>query len=203
METADQTSSPAVSAPATSNGMKTNPVNKSPPSQKDGVLLQGIIEANETYIDGKPRKPNKRQDFEPSKWERGRDKIPVIGAVESGSKVVAQVAENLIGLRILEFIRSVVNFKDSELITDEFQAYELVGKEVKHPIINHQEQFVGGDAHTNTIEGFWSLLKWAWYGQHCHYQIGYTPLYVTEGCYKYNYGDMNIFRKFFTEFMRL
>ena len=169
-------------------------------AKKGGALLQGIIEADETYIGGKPRKPNKREDFEPSKRGRGTDKAAIIGAVERGGKVVAQLAPNLTGRTILEFIRSVVNLKDSELITDEFRAYELVGKELKHTIINHQEQFVDGDTHTNTIEGFWSLLKRAWYGQHHHYQTGYTPLYVAEGCYKYNYRDHeSIFDKFVGE----
>ena len=63
--------------------------------KKGNFLLQGIIEANETYVGGKPRKPNKREDFEPSKRGRGTEKTPVIGAVERGRKVVAQVAENL------------------------------------------------------------------------------------------------------------
>ncbi len=41
--------------------------------------------------------------------------------------------------------------------------------------------------HTNTIEGFWSLLKRAWYGQHHHYSREYTGLYVAEATYKYNH----------------
>lgn len=154
-------------------------------AKKGGALLQGIIEADETYIGGKPRKPNKREDFEPSKRGRGTDKDAIIGAVQRGGKVVAQLAPNLTGRTILEFIRSVVNLKDSKLITDEYHAYNAVGKEMKHAVINHAEQFVGGNTHTNTIEGFWSLLKRDWYGQHHHYQTGYTPLYVAEGCYKY------------------
>ena len=92
--------------------------------------------------------------------------------------------------------------QDSELITDEFVAYHTVGKEMKHKIINHQEQFVDGDVHTNTIEGFWSLLKRAWYGLHHHYSTWYTPLYVVEACYKYNYRNVdNIFGKFVNESM--
>ncbi len=64
---------------------------------------------------------------------------------------MAQMSEQLTGRKILEFFRSFVNIKDSELITDEFQAYNLIGKEMKHAVINHQEQFVDGDTHTNTI----------------------------------------------------
>ena len=87
------------------------------------------------------------------------DKDAIIGAVQRGGKVVAQLAPNLTGRTILEFIRSAANLKGSELITDEFQAYNLIGKEMKHAVINHKVQFADGDTHTNTIEGFWSLLK--------------------------------------------
>ena len=57
--------------------------------KKGNFLLQGIIEADETYIGGKPRKPNKREDSESSKRGRGTEKTTVIGAVERGGKVVA------------------------------------------------------------------------------------------------------------------
>ena len=169
-------------------------------SKKGGSLLQGIIEADETYIGGKPRKENKREDREPAKRGRGTDKTPVIGAVERGGKVVAQVAENLTGRTILEFIKRAVKIEDSELMTDEFHAYNAIGREMKHQIVNHQERFVDGDVHTNTIEGFWSLLKRAWYGSHHHYTTGFTPLYVAERCYVYNYRDLEcIWTKFINE----
>ncbi len=88
-------------------------------------------------------------------------------------------------------------------MTDEYKAYLTLGKEMKHHIIDHQEQFVDGDVHTNTIEGFWSLLKRAWYGSHHHYWTEYTPLYVAEACYKYNYRSIeSIFDKFVNESMR-
>lgn len=172
-------------------------------AKKGGALLQGIIEADETYIGGKPRKANKKEDRENAKRGRGTEKDAIIGAVQRGGKVVAQLAPNLTGRTILNFIKSFVNIKDSELITDEYHAYNLVGRELKHTIINHQEQFVDGDTHTNTIEGFWSLLKRAWYGSHHHYQTAYTPLYVAEGCYKYNYREMDMFTKFIRDSMRV
>ena len=89
-------------------------------SKKGGALLQGIIEADEAYIGGKPRKENKKEDREPAKRGRGTDKTAVIGAVERGGKVVAQVAENLTGRTILKFIKKAVKIEDSELMTDEF-----------------------------------------------------------------------------------
>ena len=168
------------------------------------IVLQGIIEADETYIGGKPRKPNKREDFEPSKRGRGTDKTAVIGAVERGGQVVAEVAKGLTGRAILEFIRRVVNVRESELMTDEYHAYNALSSQMKHEVINHQVQFVDGDTHTNTIEGFWSLLKRAWYGQHHHYSVEYTPLYVAERCYVYNNRHREtIFWKFIRQSMIL
>ena len=172
-------------------------------AKKGGAGLEGIIEVDETYIGGKPRKKNKRSDDEPAKRGRGTQKTAIIGAVQRGGKVVAQVADQLTGRSILKFIRSFVNLKDSELITDEYRADNLIGKEMKHAVINHKEQFADGETHTNTIEGFWSLLKRAWYGSHHHYQTGYIPLYVAEACYKSNYRNVDsIFDKFVNESMR-
>ena len=164
------------------------------------IVLQGIIEADETYIGGKPRKENKKEDREPAKRGRGTSKTAVIGAVARGGEVVAEVAKGLTGRDILEFIRRVVNIKESELMTDEYYAYNALSGQLKHEVINHQEQYVDGDKHTNTIEGFWSLLKRAWYGQHHHYTTGYTPLYVAERCYVYNNRHREtIFWKFLKE----
>lgn len=141
----------------------------------------------------------KKEDFEPSKRGRGTKKDAILGAVQRGGKVIAQLAPKFTGQCILQFICFVVNLKNSELITDEYQAYNLIGCELKHSVINHQEQYADGETHTNTIEGFWSLLKRAWYGQHHHYQTRYTPLYVAEACYKYNYRETDIFWKFLRE----
>ena len=58
-------------------------------AKKGGAGLEGIIEADETYISGKPRKKNKRSDDEPAKRGRGTQKTAIIGAVQRGGKVVA------------------------------------------------------------------------------------------------------------------
>lgn len=103
------------------------------------IVLQGIIEADETYIGGKPRKENKKEDCEPSPRGRGTSKIAVIGTVERGGQVVAEVAKGLTGRAILEFIRRVVNVGHSELMTDEYHAYNALSSQLKHYVINHQE----------------------------------------------------------------
>ena len=125
----------------------------------NALLLQGIIEVDETYIGGKPRKANKKEDRKPAKRGRGTDKTAVIGAVERGGKVVVQVAEKLTGQRILEFIKGFVKLDKSELMTDESHAHNALSSQLKHHVINHQEQYVDGDKHTNTIEVFGLYLS--------------------------------------------
>ena len=166
---------------------------------KENVILQGIVEADETYIGGKGRKNYDREDGEPRKRGRGTAKDAVLGAVARGGKVVAQLVENVKGSTIAKFIKKVVKTEDAELYTDQYRGYNEVGKEMKHETMNRSEKWEADGIHTNTIEGFWSFVKRAWYGQHHHYSTGYTPLYLAEACYKYNYRSENIFAKLLQE----
>ena len=152
-------------------------------------LLNGIVEADETYVGGKPRKGNKRENDKPAKRGRGTSKVPVIGAVERHGNVVAKVADQpgqLTGRGILQFVQSNVDPEESILITDEFSAYRAVRPYMNHAVINHSVQYVDEDTHTNTIESFWSLVKRAWMGTHHHYTRKHLPLFIAESCWKYN-----------------
>lgn len=151
-------------------------------------LLHGIVEADETYVGGKPRKGNKRDDDTPNKRGRGTSKVPVIGAIERGGRVVARVAlpRELNAKGIAKFIARFVDPYGSMLITDEYKGYVKVKETMLHAVINHSEVYADGHVHTNSIEGFWALIKRAWYGSHHHYSRKYMPLYIAETCYKFN-----------------
>ena len=69
------------------------------------------------------------------------------------------------------------------MITDEYKGYNRVSETMLHAIITHAESYADGHVHTNTIEGFWALIKRAWYGSHHHYSRKYMPLYIAETCY--------------------
>ena len=47
---------------------------------------------------------------------------------------------------------------------------------IRHHVIEHNDTYVEGEGHTNTIEGFWMQLKRAWYGTHTQY----SPTYAAE-----------------------
>ena len=150
------------------------------------ALLHGIVEADETYVGGKPRKGNKRDDDKPGKRGRGTKKVAVVGAVERHGRVSARVAEDLSAKGLSKFIARFVDTAASLLITDEWPGYNQIAATMRSARINHKVQYVDGQTHTNTIEGFWALVKRAWYGQHHHYSRKYMPLYIAESVYKYN-----------------
>ena len=151
-------------------------------------LLHGIVEADETYVGGKPRKKNNRDDDTHNKRGRGTKKIPVIGAVERGGRVVARVANpgDLSAKGIGNFIARFIDSAGTILITDEYKGYGRVHQTMLHAVICHKDAYADGLIHTNSIEGFWALVKRAWYGTHHHYSRKYMPLYIAEASYKYN-----------------
>jgi hypothetical protein len=162
------------------------------------IRLSGLIEADETFVGGRPRKPNRRDDDKPNPNRgRGTRKTAVIGAVERSGKVVAEVADDLSAKGVLSFIKRAIDPEAATLVTDENGAYNAVRRIMDHCVIQHSTHYVDGEIHTNTIEGVWSLLKRAWYGSHHHYTKQYTPLYVAEACFKYNHRkDDNAFGSF-------
>ncbi len=155
--------------------------------QDSHTMLQGVVEADETYVGGKPRKANRRKNDRPAKRGRGTKKTPVLGVVERGGRVVAQMAtEGLTGKAVVKFLKRSVIPQGSVLISDEFPSYNTARNMMPHAVINHSKAYVDGSVHINTIESFWALLKRAWLGSHHHYAKRYLPLYVAEAAWKYN-----------------
>ena len=112
---------------------------------------------------------------EPRKRGRGTMKDAVIGAVSRAGHVVAQLIPDISGKTIADFLRDNVDTENSTLYTDQLKGYNTIGKEMKHETLNRSKKWEKGGMHTNTIEGFWSFIKRAWYGTHHHYTTGYTP----------------------------
>ena len=158
--------------------------------QDASALLHGIVETDEVYIGGRPRRKNKKDDHDNKKNRRGRgtEKKCVIGAIERGGKVIAEPIKNLRAKTVEAFIRRVVDSAGTLLIADQLNSYNRVAASFPNSArINHNERYVDGIVHTNTMEGFWALVKRAWYGTHHHYSETFLPLYISESCYKYNH----------------
>ena len=161
-------------------------------------LLTGIVEMDKVYIGGKPRKGNQRNDDMPNKRGRGTDKAPVIGAVERGGKVTAKATakEKMKSRHMRAFVRERIDAPRASLITDEYKGYIGMSKVLPHAVIKHQDWYVDGDIHTNTIEGFWALLKRGMFGQFHSVSRKHLQRYVDEFCYRYNLRKTDPFAAF-------
>ncbi len=162
-------------------------------STDQGVLLKGIVEMDETYIGGKPRKSNLRDDDDGDENKRGRgtSKLPVVGMVERGGRVIAKAMNGVkLGAETLKkLVMENIDTANSHLITDEYSGYNSMALVLPHSTINHSIAYFFNGIHTNTIECFWSLLKRAWFGSHHHYNDENAHLYLGEASYKFNNRD--------------
>ena len=161
--------------------------------QQGDVLLQGIVEADETFVGGRAKRwPDKEL-----RTKRGVEKMTYLGAVEREGSVVVKIADGVTKPRdgkmkdlIPEFIEGVVDKSDVKLVSDGFSAYKPLGKIMSHYTAKHKEEeplTTDIDVHTNTIEGFWTLIKQSWYGIHHRYTRKYAPLYIAETTFRYNH----------------
>jgi len=153
---------------------------------KDFRQLMGIVEADETFIGGKARNRHKGKRGGGG-GGTGSGKIAVAGAVTRKGKVVARVLKDVKVQTVLNFVRETVSHKVSLLCTDSYVGYRDLGKDYPHGVINHEKgEYVVGAIHTNTIEGFWSLIKRGMVGTFHKVSRKYLPLYVAEFSFRYN-----------------
>ncbi|MGA7873427.1 MAG: IS1595 family transposase [Candidatus Binatus sp.] len=151
------------------------------------ALLRGVVEVDETYIGGKPRKSNKRgDDTHGNKRGRGTKKLAVVGAVERDGKVVTRLVPNVRAKTLTQFIREHVEADGTTVMTDQMQSYWGLSAFIQHKSVNHQVEYVSGNIHTNTVESYWALLKRGVMGQYHRISKRYLPRYLDEFSYRYN-----------------
>jgi transposase-like protein/IS1 family transposase len=162
-------------------------------------MLEGILEMDEAYLGGKPRHRNAPDNKatlsnltlapKVSKRGRGTSKVAVIGIVEREGKkrVVTEVAGKLNSTEMLKLLKKYVNEEKAVMMTDDARFYKKFEDKLQHLIINHsKKQYVDGEIHTNTIEGFWSIIKNGLRGEYHVLSRKYLPFYLAEFTYKYN-----------------
>jgi transposase-like protein len=148
--------------------------------------LDNQVEVDETYVGGKNKNRHADKKVDCSQGRSTKDKTPVVGMIERGGKLNARKVSD-VGIRTLTN-EIVCNVKETaNIFTDEWVGYDEISKMYNHSIVKHsQKEYVNGNAHTNTIEGFWSLLKRGIIGIYHFTSRKHLQNYVDEFVFRYN-----------------
>lgn len=148
----------------------------------DNPSLGGQVEADETYVGGKPRASVKLTQAQ--HWAR---KTVVFGAVERGGSVRATIIPDASSRSLRAALREYV-LPETTLYTDEWRGYDkITGQYFEHRRIRHAAKiYVDGDVTTNTIEGFFGLVKNGLRGVYHSVGTRHLQSYLDEYAFRYN-----------------
>jgi len=137
----------------------------------------GVVEIDETRIGGKDVKGKD-------------DKTVVMGMLERQGELITRVVPNVRRKTLYRYILAHVR-KGSRVATDELGSYKTLRfKGYRHASVAHRrDEYVRGEVHVNSIEGFWSLLQRSIRGTHVHVSAKHLPKYVGEFEYRHNLRD--------------
>jgi transposase-like protein len=144
-------------------------------------MLKGTVEVDETYVGGK-RRGTKR-----GRPQAGSHKSAVVALVERGGKVRAMPMERVTTENLRNAMTECISC-DATIMTDELPSYRGAAVNfADHQKVTHGAgEYVRGEAHTNTVEGFFSLLKRGINGTFHHVGKGHLGRYVDEFAFRYN-----------------
>jgi transposase-like protein len=148
-------------------------------------LMKGTVEIDETYVGAKRKRGT-------SKGRPNMDshKTPVVALVERGTgRVRAFPMMRVTASNLGKAIEANIAH-NATMMTDEFSAYKAVAEDAsrKHITVNHsKDEYVRGQAHTNTVEGFFSLLKRGINGTFHHVSRGHLSRYCDEFAFRYEH----------------
>jgi transposase-like protein len=138
-----------------------------------------IVEADETFIG--------RLEGQPVRRGGASHKNTVFTLVERGGSARSFHVD---GTRVADLgpiMRANIS-RDAKLMTDELRTYKVVGREfASHDWVAHsKEEYVRGDVHSNTVEGYYSIFKRGMKGVYQHCAEKHLHRYLSEFDFRYS-----------------
>jgi transposase len=185
--------------------------------EQDDEPMTGVVEMDETFVGGKPRNsdrakwsslPDTMHRRQAAQRWSDQQKAAVFGMVERNrvhsydgepkptvvqrGKAAAYVVPSIQAATVGEHIDRRVT-EGTVVYTDEGKSYRGLRRQGwQHATVNHSErEYVRGTVHTNTIEGFWSLVKRGITGSHHWVSRKWLQGYLNEYVWRYNHRDDN------------
>jgi transposase-like protein len=155
--------------------------------KKDGIFkpMTGTVEVDETYIGGR------RKNTKPGRPSRDSHKAPVVSLVQRGGEVRSFAVDHVTGANLREVMQANI-VPEANVMTDDFKVYRSTKHHFpNHDIIKHTQgkyaRTVGNRRiHTNTVEGYFSLLKRGIVGTFHHVSKQHLHRYLSEFDFRYN-----------------
>lgn len=149
-------------------------------------LLDNKVKCDETFVGGKNKNIHSDKKVEDSQGRSVKDKSAVFGMVERGGNLIAKQVQNTSSETLTR--EAVKAIKESaKVYIDEWLGCKGTSKIYDHSFVKHNEnEYVNGRIYTNTIEGFWSLLKRGIMGIYHSTSKKHLQKYVDEFVFKYN-----------------
>jgi len=148
--------------------------------------LKNIVEVDETYIGGKEKNKHLSKRTKGVEGRSVEIKTPVLAIVERKGYLKTTATAHVNQQTIGSFITTNVVL-GSSVMSDEFRAYSAIKWLYKHNVVRHAAgEYVNGDCHTNTVEGFFSLLKRGIVGIYHFVSAKHLNRYLDEFSFRYN-----------------
>jgi transposase-like protein len=160
-----------------------------------GGKLSGEVEVDETFIGGKARNMHSAKRKAKIQGRGPSGKAVVMAMLERGGKVETAVIANRDKATLHGHVNANVE-AGSNVFTDELVSYWGLEEKYVHEIINHAEEYVRGNVHTNGMENFWSLLKRGLNGTYVSVEPFHLFRYIDEQAFRYNYHKMTDGQRF-------